>query len=401
MSWLTTALHLGVAPLLAVVFTIWASLTAMAAEGDAGLPRLLAPPTVDDTIELSPVRRLHVIHLALLVLAAFLAGFALSWWAWPVPQALLRFSLAVLIVWVVGDLVPRLWAANEPDFVSLDGRIATFSVAMFRPLLRLVAWADRGGRRLEAAAASRPHQIDERDHLSGVFSLPEITVAEIMTPRLDLITIDLSASKPQMLETLKTAEHSRLVVVDGDPDNVVGVLYAKDLLADKTERPDDPDWHRLVRTVEFVPEGKRLDRQLRDFRLGIGHLVVVVDEFGGTSGIVTLEDLLEQIVGEIRDEYDTEEIAPIQRNADGGLVVQGGVTVADVEAELDHSFGRDDVSTVGGLVLALFGRVPRTGESVAVDGLVITVDQVTRRRVRRATIRKPVSAPPPSKESVS
>jgi magnesium and cobalt transporter len=215
-----------------------------------------------------------------------------------------------------------------------------------------------------------------------------MTVDEVMTPRIDVISVDLSASQPQLLDTFRTAEHSRLLVVDGDPDNVVGVIYAKDIVPRLAARSTDSDWHPLVKPVEFVPEAKRLDRQLRDFQRGAAHLVVVVDEYGGTSGIVTLEDILEQIVGEIQDEYDTEEVAPIQRTGDGGLMVQGSVPLVDLEAELDYRFDRDDVGTVGGLVLAVAGRVPRVGERFTVGEFTFTIDQVTRRRVRRVVFRR-------------
>jgi CBS domain containing-hemolysin-like protein len=219
-----------------------------------------------------------------------------------------------------------------------------------------------------------------------VLSLAEMGVAEVMTPRLDIISVDFSSSRFQVIETFQRSEHSRLLVVDGDPDSVTGVIYAKDLLPGLAEGDDMADWHALIRPVEFVPEAKSLDRQLRDFQRSASHLVVVVDEFGGTSGIVTLEDVLEQIVGEIRDEYDVDEVAPVQRLPEGGWAVQGGVALIDLESELGHSFAREDVSTVGGLVLALFGRVPKTGEGIELDGFRLTVDQVVRRRVRRITV---------------
>lgn len=396
---LIAALQLGVAPILAGICTLWAGLVALAAEADATLPRLIAPVTENDPHDLTPERSLHIVHLSLLVIAAFLAGLALAWWAWPLPQALFRLSLAVLLVWVAGDLLPRLWAANEPGFVRFDGRIATTSLAVFRPILKLVAWADRGGRSAARPSAVRSTDAEVRDRLSGVFSLRQMTVAEVMTPRLDVISIDLSANRSQVMETLRSAEHSRLVVVDGDPDNVAGVLYAKDLLTAGAES-EESDWHHLVRTVEFVPEAKRLDRQLRDFQRGGAHLVVVVDEFGGTSGIVTLEDVLEQIVGEIHDEYDTEEVKPIERRPDGSLVVQGSVALVDLEEELDYRFDREDVGTVGGLVLALAGRVPKVAESLRAGDYSLTIDQVSRRRVRRVTVRPLAPLMPGQPESV-
>ncbi|MBX3145612.1 MAG: HlyC/CorC family transporter [Gemmatimonadales bacterium] len=392
MSGLIAALQLGVAPLLAGMFTLWAALIGLASEGDVGLPRLLAPTGAADAGQLSPARALHVTHLALMMIAAFFAGLALAWWAWPFPQALVRLALGVLFVWVVGDLLPRLWASNEPDLVRVDGRIATTTLAVFAPMLRFVAWADRGGRPLDELPSARSSHHDVRDRLSGVFSLRDMTVEEVMTPRMDVFTVDLSATGAQLLETLRAAEHSRLVVVDGDPDNVVGVIYAKDLLASPGHR-EAADWHSLVRQVEFVPEAKRLDRQLRDFQRGGAHLVVVVDEFGGTAGIVTLEDVLEQIVGEIQDEYDTDEAVPIQPTPEGAWIVQGSVPLADLEAELDHHFDREDVGTVGGLVLALVGRVPRAGDSLIAGEYVLTIDQVARRRVRRVTVRRILAAP--------
>jgi Mg2+/Co2+ transporter CorC len=189
-------------------------------------------------------------------------------------------------------------------------------------------------------------------------------------------------------------------VVDGDPDSITGVIYAKDLLPGLGPEAGPADWHPLIRPVDCVPEAKSLDRQLRDFQRSASHLVVVVDEFGGTSGIVTLEDVLEQIVGEIRDEYDTDEVAPVQRLPEGGWAVQGGVSLVDLESELGHSFAREDVSTVGGLVLAVLGRVPRAGEMVALDGYQLTVDHVARRRIRRVTVMPavPAASVPPAPE---
>jgi CBS domain containing-hemolysin-like protein len=127
---------------------------------------------------------------------------------------------------------------------------------------------------------------------------------------------------------------------------------------------------------------------VRDFQRGPSHLAVVVDEFGGTAGIVTLEDILEQIVGEIQDEYDTDEVAQIQVVAEDQWRVEGGVALTELESALGHSFDRDDVSTVGGLVLAEFGRVPRAGESIDVEGHRLVVEHVVRRRVKRIAVHR-------------
>jgi magnesium and cobalt transporter len=378
------ALQLWVAPLLAGAFTLWAALVALAELDDAGVPRLLTPSQGPVTRTLSPARSLHVIHLTLLAVASALAAIAISWWAWDAPGALARLVPTVLLVWILGDLAPRLWAANEPGLVGFEGPVVQHTLAIFRPVLALVAWVERGFRPRPTGPYPRPSA--ERDMLRGVLGLAEMTVAEVMTPRLDIVSVDFSAGREQVVETFRRMEHSRLLVVDGDPDSVTGVIYAKDLLPGLSGEAGPADWHPLIRPVEFVPEAKKLDRQLRDFQRSASHLVVVVDEFGGTSGLVTLEDVLEQIVGEIQDEHDIDEVAPVQRLPDGGWVVQGGVPLTDLESELGHSFAREDVSTVGGLALAQFGRVPRPGESLELDGFRLTVDQVVRRRVRRVTV---------------
>ena len=387
------ALQLWVAPLLAGLFTLWSALVALAEQDDAGVPRLLTPGESPATAPLSSARSLHVLHLALLAIASALAGTAVSWWAWDFPESIVRLSLGVLLVWILGDLAPRLWAANEPGLVRFDGPFVQHTVSLFRPLLAAVAWVDRGFR--PRRTGPRAQQAAERNMLTGILGLAEMTVSDVLTPRLDIMAVDFSSTREQVIEMFRTAEHSRLLVVDGDPDSVTGVIYAKDLLPGLGPQAGPSDWHPLIRPVDFVPEAKRLSRQLREFQRGGSHLAVVVDEFGGTSGIVTLEDVLEQIVGEIRDEYDTDEVAPVQQLPDGGWTVQGGVPLADLETELDHSFAREDVSTVGGLVLAAFGRVPRAGETLSLDGFRITVDQVVRRRVSRVTVIRAEAAPAP------
>ena len=165
----------------------------------------------------------------------------------------------------------------------------------------------------------------QRDMLLGVFSLADTTVAEVMTPRIDIVSVDLRPSRRRSSRRSEARSTPGLLVYDGHPDAVIGVIYAKDILA---IGPDDPrPWRALIRPAAFVPEGKTLDRQVRDFQRGPSHLAVVVDEFGGTAGIVTLEDILEQIVGEIQDEYDTDEVAPIQVVSEDQWRVEGGVAL--------------------------------------------------------------------------
>jgi magnesium and cobalt transporter len=333
-------------------------------------------------------------HFVLLTVAGALAGTAVSWWSYLPASALVRVLLCTVLVWSVGDLAPRLLAALAPELVPFARRVALGAAPAFTPLIWMAARLDHGPRRRPSVAAPDRNADVQRAMMLGVFSLSDMTVAEVMTPRIDLIAVDVAEPESDVIATLRRSEHARLVVQDGHPDAVVGVLYAKDVLPRlrDDETPRDA-WQTLVRPAAFVPEAKRLDRQLRDFQRGPAHLAVVVDEFGGTAGIVTLEDILEQIVGEIHDEHDVDEVQPVLRHADGHWTVQGGVALADFEAELGHDFGREDVATVGGLVLAELGHVPRSGDELRLDGYRFVVEHVLRRRVRRVGVWMPEPEP--------
>ncbi len=379
------ALQLWVAPLAALGFTLWAALMALAAEGDPQLPRVMAVQLPVELDGLSVPRSLYVTHIALLVLAGASSALAVSWWSWPPVEALGRLMVVVTLVWVLGDLLPRLVPSIAPEWVAPARATAVRTIALFRPLVQLVSWADRGRirpRRMSEPLAAAAH----RGMVHGVFSLDDMTVAEVMTPRLDIVAVDVSATREEVFAILRSSEHARVLVIDGDPDSVVGIIYAKDMLEGLTAEEGAGDWHALIRPASFVPEAKTLDRQLRDFQRGPSHIAVVVDEFGGTSGIMTLEDILEQIVGEIQDEYDTEEVVPLQKVAERRWTVQGGVPLSELEAALETSFGREDVNTVGGLVLAELGHVPRPGEAFDLMGHRFEVEQVVRRRVRRVAV---------------
>lgn len=385
-------LHHLITPLATLVLSLWAAWLSFAAEADAEVPRILADHQSNDGRGLPPARALYVGHLALLMLAGAAAGTAEAWWAWGPAGALGRLLLSVSLVWVVGGLLPRLLAAIAPELPPLVRASALRSLRPFGPLLRLVASADA---RLRPASRplSREGGPARREMLLGLFSLADMTVAEVMTPRLDVIAVDTSAGREEVVNTLYRSEHARILVYDGHPDAVVGVLYAKDMLASLPLGDQAEDWHTLIRAASFVPEGKTLDRQLRDFQRGPNHLAVVVDEFGGTAGLITLEDILEEVVGEIQDEHDTEEQEAIQEDAEGRLSVEGGVPLSELESLLGHSFVRADVTTVGGLILDAFGRVPRGGEKIEVDGIEMQVELVARRRIRRVLVSRPVRLP--------
>lgn len=395
------ALHHLITPLATLVFALWAAWLSFAEEADADVPRLLADQQQGDGRRLPKSRALYVGHLALLILAGASAGAAESWWVFQPVGAFGRLLLGVLLVWVVGGVLPRVLAAIAPELPPLVRPAALRSLRAFGPLLRLIAWADLKFRPPTPAIHQRESGPERRDMLLGLFSLGDTTVAEVMTPRIDIVGVDSGMERDEVIATLLRSEHARILVYDGHVDAIAGILHAKDLLASLPHGDGEEEWHSFIRTAAFVPEGKTLDRQLRDFQRGRGHLAVVVDEFGGTAGLITLEDILEQVVGEIQDEHDTDEAQPVIEQEEGRLSVEGGVALGELEGLLGHSFHREDVSTVGGLVLDAFGRVPRVGERIEIDGIELVVEQVARRRIRRVVLTRPVAPVEASVEGVT
>ncbi len=223
---------------------------------------------------------------------------------------------------------------------------------------------------------------DERAFLAGAFTLTATPVSDVMVPRVDVLGVPHDAPWAEVVARVRSSQHSRVPVYDETIDNIIGVLYAKDLLPAVVA--DDPPerWDTLVRPTSFIPTTKRVDDQLRDFRASRNHFAVVVDEYGGTAGIVTIEDLLEEIVGEIRDERD-DETPPVESEGHDRFWVSARITLAELSEALDYPVEHDEVSTVGGLIYELLGRVPRNGERLAIGPFRVVVERVVRRRIQR------------------
>ena len=237
--------------------------------------------------------------------------------------------------------------------------------------------------------------------LHGVFSLGDTRVHEIMVPRVDIVGIERETPWSEVADRVRAARHARLVVYDGTLDEVVGVLYAKDLLAALLgdEEPAG-GWQALIRPALFIPATKTVEAQLREFRQTRRHLAIVVDEFGGTAGLVTLEDALELIVGDIQDEGDVER-PEVERGEGGRLWVAAHVTLDTLSDDTGHDFRRGDVTTVGGLVLDVLGRVPRNGEELVVEGYRTIVERVVRRRIERVYLEPLAAAAVPDVEGAA
>ena len=380
-----------VGPLLgAAGATAWAGLLAFAEEASvADTLHALGDAPGTGGRRIGAHRALHLGRLTLLFLGTVASVTVLGAWSRPLGAALAWTALVSAFLFVIADALPRAAARVAPELADAALSLARRTLWPFRP----IAWAfDALDRRVGAAAPARPLQpalgIAERDMLLGVFTLADTTVDEVMTPRLDMTAVDQGASLAEVLATLRAGGHTRLPVYDGTPDTIVGVLFAKDLVPLSLGAADaGARWSDLVRPAAFVPETKTLDRQLRDFQRGPAHLAVVVDEFGGTAGLVTLEDILEDIAGEIRDTAGRPEEAAIRREDDHYLV-DGRVSLDDLSAAVGHRFTHPDVSTLGGLVYTVLGRVPRPGDELAFDGFRAVVERVDRRRVSRVRLER-------------
>ena len=221
---------------------------------------------------------------------------------------------------------------------------------------------------------------DALSMMEGVIQASERQVREIMIPRAQMDVIDISQPEEQFIPFVVETAHSRFPVIDGNKDNIIGILLAKDLL--RYYAGEEFNVRDMLRPAIFVPESKRLNVLLRDFRSNRNHIALVVDEYGGVCGMVTIEDVLEQIVGEIEDEYDFDEDEDnIIADGSGGWRVKAATEIADFNETLGSEFSDKEFDTIGGLVLKAAGRLPKRGDSVVIGDFIFSVLRADSRRL--------------------
>ncbi len=214
----------------------------------------------------------------------------------------------------------------------------------------------------------------------GALSASETAVRDVMVPRAQMEMIDANDPPDAVLRSVIATAHSRFPVHDGDRDNVIGILLAKDLLRLRSD--SEFELRAWLRPAVFIPESKRLNVLLREFRVSRNHMAIVVDEYGGVSGLVTIEDVLEQIVGDIEDEYDFDEASGnIQLDKNGGFRIKAQAGIADFNAAFATAFSDDEADTVGGMILAHVGRVPKRNEVIDIGGMRFKVLRADGRRL--------------------
>ncbi len=227
---------------------------------------------------------------------------------------------------------------------------------------------------------------DALSMIEGVMQVSEMQASDIMVPRSQMDVIDISETPDKFVPLMIETAHSRFPVTENNKDNVVGILLAKDLLR-YYAGGEEFNAREILRPVVFIPESKRLNVLLKDFRSNRNHIAIVVDEYGGVAGLVTIEDVLEQIVGDIEDEYDYDESEDnIIQELSGHYRVKAITEIADFNEVLGVEFSNEDYDTVGGLVLNKFGRLPKRGESVVIGSLKFTVLRTDSRRLHTVVV---------------
>lgn len=227
---------------------------------------------------------------------------------------------------------------------------------------------------------------DEKQMIYSVFQFSDTLVREVMIPRIDVVALDVQTQMMEALDVIVKDGFSRIPVFEGTVDNILGLLYAKDLLA--LWREDDPSrsLRDLLRSPHFVPETKKVDDLLAELQVQRTHMAIVVDEYGGMAGVVTLEDLVEELIGEVQDEYDANEEVPFRQVGEGQYLVHGRMDLDDINRKLGTHIYSGEADTLAGFIYGQLGRVPDPGEQLEIDGLLLEVRDVVERQIRQVGV---------------
>lgn len=321
-------------------------------------------------------------------------------------SALLALALNIVLVILLCRAIPALIVAGAPGETAQFERIGAKVAALVTPLMSVTNGlslltvrgrrTSEGGGIDEAVDANgavresngHPEQDsieEEHEMISAILDLDQAMVHEIMVPRTDITAVPVGASVLDVVELARTVGHSRIPVYRDSIDSIIGVVHAKDFLRFVDTDATDVDLLELLRPAYFVPESKHVGELLHDLRGEKVHLAVVVDEYGGTAGIVTIEDILEEIVGEIQDEYDRE-LPLVERVGPDEVIVDGRIPIDELAEIFGTEFSDGDYDTIGGFVQQQLGRIPGAGETVDADGLRFEVQTVEHRRIRTVRV---------------
>ncbi len=325
---------------------------------------------------------------------------------------LLAFIISMAIFSVFSVAIPHAWAKYAGEKVlSRTYKILMFFAAIASPVLYTLKFYDAVIRRLAGVVETTPEEqqeerqeeflngleqhrmkgvVDEEEQemIENVLELSDTAADEIMTPRTDIVAVEVNCDLQTVLKTINTAGHTRVPVYEENIDKIIGLIYAKDLLTEIGKDPADFKLRDKLRDAYFVPETKPLRALLHEFQNQKLHIAVVLDEYGGTAGIVTLEDILEELVGEITDEYEKSPPEPIKKIDQNTIEVDARTYVDDLNDQFELNLPEDeDYETIGGFVFSHLGYVPKTGESFDYENLKFTIATAEARRIKRIRIK--------------
>jgi putative hemolysin len=326
---------------------------------------------------------------------------------------MLVLVVAAAIFSIFGLAIPHAWAKYAGEKVlSRSYKLLLFSAKVTSPIIQILKLYDAFVRRLAGIVEASPEEqqeekqeefltdleqhrmegtVDEEEQqmIEKVLELSDHTADQIMTPRTDIVAIEVNSDLQTVLQTITNAGHTRVPVYESNIDNIVGLIYAKDLLSEIGKNPADFKLRDKMRQAYFVPETKQLRALLHEFQNQKLHIAVVLDEYGGTAGIVTLEDILEELVGEITDEYEEIPAEPIRQIDQNIIDVDARTYVGDLNDKFELNLPEDeDYDTVGGFVFSRLGYIPKTGENLDYENLKFTIASAEARRIIRIRIQK-------------
>jgi CBS domain containing-hemolysin-like protein len=321
----------------------------------------------------------------------------------------LGFSVITYAHLVFGEQAPKYFSIQKAEGVALwISRPLNLFRLVFNPVVWVVnastnfvlrPWGIRLGEEMEAhseeelrimissSTASGVLEPEERDYLNKVFDYGDRVAREIMVPRPDIEAIASDAPLPELVDAAVYGRYTRYPVYEEDLDHILGAAHVKDLFRAARENPSDFDMSSIIRECLVVPENKRIEEILKEFQTRTLQMAIVIDEWGSVEGLITIEDIVEEIVGEIQDEFDEDEPA-IERISDDLFAVDGRIPITDVNERFDLDLPHEDFDTIGGFVLGSLGRPPETGDTVEADGATMQVKSVDGQRVSMLTLQR-------------
>jgi len=347
----------------------------------------------------------NFVNVGIIILSTYITAGLFSFYTFPVLEFIIQVVVITFLLLLLGEVIPKVFAnQNALAFASFMSRPINIMSKFFAPMSKvLVATTsviekrfqnkgyqisvDELSTALDLAGQNDTNE-EEKRILRSIVEFGNIDVKEIMKSRVDVITIEEQTSFEEVKKLVVSSGYSRIPVYKENFDKILGVLYIKDMLPHIKE--EKFDWTRLVRAPFFVPESKMIDDLLREFQEKKIHLAIVVDEYGGTSGIVTLEDIIEEIVGEINDEFDDDGIV-FSKLDNSNYIFEGKTSLNDVLKNIDGEIDyfdevKGDADTLAGLILELKGNIPEKGEVLSYKPYTFTIESVDKRRVKRVKI---------------